>query len=107
MIDYSKVLSMPAYGVKREKKEEFFLQYLSELTLHHYERCKEYQRFLDLMGEGGKYENLEDIPFLPVRVFKDFELKSIDNDGIFKTMTSSGTTGQKTSRIVLDKREKP
>jgi phenylacetate-coenzyme A ligase PaaK-like adenylate-forming protein len=36
-------------------------------------------------------------------LFKDLTLKSIADSDIFKTMTSSGTTGQQVSRIYLDK----
>jgi phenylacetate-coenzyme A ligase PaaK-like adenylate-forming protein len=36
-------------------------------------------------------------------LFKEYELVSVDKSNIVKTMTSSGTTGQKVSRICLDK----
>ena len=45
----------------------------------------------------------EKLPFLPVRLFKEFELRSCEKDEIVKTMTSSGTTGQQVSRIFLDR----
>lgn len=103
MIDYNRVLSLSAYGVKNEEKEAFFLEYLSELTAYHREKCEEYSRFIDLIDGKKVYKSVEEIPFLPVRIFKNLELKSVADDEVFKTMTSSGTTGQKTSKIVLDK----
>src|SRR4029453_2819950 len=42
------------------------------------------------------------LPWLPVRLFKTHELKSIPDDQVFKVLTSSGTTGE-VSRIYLDK----
>ena len=42
-------------------------------------------------------------PFLPVRLFKHYTLKSIKESEIIKTMTSSGTSGQSVSQIFLDK----
>ncbi|CAM3456320.1 acyl-protein synthetase [Helicobacter labetoulli] len=42
-------------------------------------------------------------PFLPVRLFKHYALKSIEKSEIIKTMTSSGTSGQSVSQIFLDK----
>ena len=45
----------------------------------------------------------EDMPFLPVRIFKEFEMRSCTDDEIVKTLTSSGTTGQQVSRIFLDR----
>ena len=41
-----------------------------------------------------KNNNLSDIPFLPVRLFKDFDFISIKKREIFKTLLSSGTTSQ-------------
>ena len=46
---------------------------------------------------------LELIPFLPVRLFKEFELNSVPKEKIFKVLTSSGTTSQKVSKIILDR----
>ena len=39
---------------------------------------------------------------LPVSLFKELELRSIPEGEVFKTITSSGTTGQRVSRIFLD-----
>jgi len=47
---------------------------------------------------------VSDIPPLPVRLFKDYELLSCDRSEVAKTMTSSGTSGQAVSKIFLDKR---
>ena len=43
------------------------------------------------------------LPFLPVRLFKEYDLYSIDKSNIVKTMTSSGTSGQAVSKIYLSK----
>ena len=48
-------------------------------------------------------KNYIDIPYLPVRLFKELDLLSVAPENIVKTMTSSGTTGQKVSKIYLDK----
>jgi len=45
----------------------------------------------------------EEIPMLPVGLFKDMDLISIPGNKVFKTMTSSGTKGQTVSRIYLDR----
>ena len=45
----------------------------------------------------------EELPFLPVRIFKEFEMRSCSKEEVVKTMTSSGTTGQQVSRIFLDR----
>ena len=50
-------------------------------------------------------ENFEirNIPFIPVRLFKEHELLSVPRSSIIKTMRSSGTSGQIPSKIFLDK----
>ena len=40
---------------------------------------------------------------MPVRLFKELSLKSVPQEEVVKTMTSSGTTGQAVSRIYLDR----
>jgi len=60
---------------------------------------------LDAIGyDCRQKKNLSMIPFLPVRLFKMFDLYSIPKETIIKTMTSSGTSGQKVSKIYLDKK---
>ena len=46
----------------------------------------------------------EQQPMVPVRLFKEFELCSVDRSDVVKTMTSSGTAGQAVSKVFLDKR---
>ena len=78
------------------------LQDLNALTSHHTTQCKLYADFVDTMFSDRPAKTLADVPFLPVRAFKEFELKSIPDDDIYKVMRSSGTSG-KFSQIFLDK----
>lgn len=92
------------YELKREEKRCFLKKELMALTAYHREKCSEYAGFLEALGyEDNKVECVEDIPFFPVRMFKEFNLMSIDPKDVFKTMTSSGTTGQAVSKIYVDK----
>ncbi|MBE5923177.1 MAG: acyl-protein synthetase [Lachnospiraceae bacterium] len=98
------ILKHAPYEDDHVQKNKILSERLDFLTRHHYENCKEYQNFIDKLCGGLKtYENVEDIPFLPVGIFKRMELKSISDDEVFKIMTSSGTSGQQVSRIFLDK----
>lgn len=45
---------------------------------------------------------MADVPMMPVNAFKKYELRSIGEEKIFKILTSSGTSGQRTSKIYLD-----
>ena len=54
-------------------------------------------------ARGEPAVRCEDVPFLPVTVFKTHQLRSIAESDVFKVLTSSGTTGQVPSRIYLDR----
>ena len=84
------------------KKNTFFLNKIKELTKHHYTNSKEYKKILNFTNKKNNFKSLEDIPFLPVHLFKEYELMSISKNRIFKTLNSSGTSGQKKSKIYLD-----
>lgn len=103
-VEFNELLSRSPYEWNHEQKQSFLLERMNELTHTHYENCTEYRTLLDKL-HGGKteYQSLEDIPFLPVSLFKKLSLKSILDEMVFKTMTSSGTTGQQVSKIYLDK----
>ena len=77
---------------------------LVELTDYHQKNCKEYKDMLSSIDfDIEKVSDYTQIPFLPVRLFKELELKSVPKEEIVKTMTSSGTTGQAVSKIYLDR----
>lgn len=78
------------------------LNQLENLTRQHLEKCDEYRHFIQSIFPTWNSKRPENLPYLPVRAFKEFDLKSISEEQIFKVMTSSGTTGQP-SRIFLDK----
>ena len=104
MIDYNTVLSAHPYSMEKAEKNAFLTEHLSKLTLYHYLHCENYKKIIDTVGFDVNFINsYYDIPFLPVRIFKEFYLTSIPKDSIVKTMTSSGTTGQQVSKIYLDK----
>jgi phenylacetate-coenzyme A ligase PaaK-like adenylate-forming protein len=97
-------LNIPPYSLSRDEKRVFLTQHLSDLTRQHYEHCAEYKKILDAISfDVNNISDYSQIPFLPVRLFKEYELKSVLTESVVKTLTSSGTTGQKVSKIFLDK----
>lgn len=79
------------------------LDELNRLTNHHKKNCKLYKHYINTIFPNiKKIKKLEDIQWLPVRAFKNHELKSITDNKVFKIMQSSGTSGTK-SKIFLDK----
>jgi phenylacetate-coenzyme A ligase PaaK-like adenylate-forming protein len=101
---YDEILKIPPYSLDLREKEELLTRRLLELTRHHSDNCESYRRILDGFGvrldEASSYL---DIPFLPVALFKEMDLLSVDRSNVVKTMTSSGTTGQAVSKIYLDR----
>ena len=78
------------------------LDNLKALTKHHSDNCKIYRDYIfSLFPNYASATSLESLPWLPVRAFKEFDIKSISKDNVYKTMLSSGTTG-KPSIIHLD-----
>jgi phenylacetate-coenzyme A ligase PaaK-like adenylate-forming protein len=98
------LLGTAPFSMYDGEKRAYYSHALSALTLHHSKRCPEYRRIASLLGyrHGDKLE-MEDVPFIPVRLFKEYELRSVERGEIVKTMTSSGTTGQAVSKIYLDR----
>jgi phenylacetate-coenzyme A ligase PaaK-like adenylate-forming protein len=105
MIDYADLVKeYEPYTVSQEKKEKMLTENLLALTEYHMDKCELYYNMMRTVGfQADKVTNYKDIPFLPVRLFKELELKSITKDHVFKMMTSSGTSGQQVSRIYLDR----
>lgn len=92
------------YSLDRVAKEEFLNVTLLKLTLHHYSSCFPYKQMLDAKGfDIAKIKSYHDLPFLPTRLFKEMDLRSVEPEAVIKTMTSSGTSGQAVSRIYLDR----
>ncbi len=93
------------YSLKKIEKEHLLLRELKELTEMHRERCAGYGSYLDAVGYGpDQAKALYEIPFVPIRIFKELEMKSIPDEDVFKIMMSSGTGGQRQSKIYLDKK---
>ncbi len=103
-MDFEDILQTAPFSMEKSEKENILTKRLIELTRLHSENCSEYKKMLDAISfEENKVSSWKDLPFLPVRLFKDLSLKSIRDDEIVKTMTSSGTTGQAVSKIFLDR----
>ncbi len=95
MLDYEKILNIAPYSLPQLEKEARYALWMHELSNHHRALCPAYAQACAALGE--------DSPAIPVRMFKEFDLRSVESSAVVKTMTSSGTTGQTVSRIFLDR----
>ena len=85
------------------KNKNSFLDKIYELNNFHYKNSKKFRNILDVLFTKNKKKTLENLPFIPAKLFKEMELKSIIDKNIFKILLSSGTSGTKKSKIFLDK----
>ena len=92
------------FSFAKKEKNKLFNNLILDLNQFHYNNSKEYKKFINSLGlipsDTLDYTNL---PLLPINIFKYYDLYSVNKRQIIKTMTSSGTSGQKVSKINLDK----
>ena len=87
------------------KDSKAFLSKINKLSRHHYDNSLEYKKIINnVFSKKFLASKIEEVPFLPVNIFKHLELKSISKKDIFKVMRSSGTSSSSPSKIFLDKK---
>lgn len=94
MLDYDELFALDPYGLDAGQKKDLYDRWLPALEEHHRSLCEPYDRLCKVLGPN---------PALPVRLFKEYDLRSVSDTSVAKTMTSSGTTSQRKSRIFLDR----
>ncbi|OBX23118.1 MULTISPECIES: LuxE/PaaK family acyltransferase [Bizionia] len=81
--------------------EQTFKKQALEVFKYQFENNTVYRSFCDLLYKNpSDIHQVEDIPFLPIQFFKSHDVVSSTN-AIQKIFTSSGTTGQTTSRHLV------
>lgn len=101
---FENLFNSEPFSLSKSEKEAFFDVHLNELTELHYDKCVPYASILKAMDQKpGKPTPFRELPFLPVRLFKDNDFYSVAEDQLIKKMTSSGTSNQGVSKIHLDK----
>ena len=88
-----------------EDMDELFLQAMREIITWHYDRCDFYKNLLDREkfspDKLQSIDELSQIPFIHANFFKTHAVRSIPENEIEITLTSSGTMGQK-SQMFFD-----
>ena len=94
----------PQYAMTQAEKDAALTPILRTLCRDLSDRCPAYGRFLDAFGEAvDAWRSPADIPPLPVTMFKHFLLSAVGPEKVVRELHSSSTTGQRPSRIVIDK----
>lgn len=91
------------FGLAPGEKRAWLVARLKELTLHHRDRCAPYARIVESWTKrrGAEPDAPEDFPFIPVTIFKEYELRST-GDTVMRVRSSATTTGT-SSTIFVDK----
>ena len=91
------LLATPPYSLPAAEKRMLLLGALNEAYRHHFHACAAYRRYCERRGFGGErtFEDIADLPYLPVQAFKENAtlLRSVDAARITTRLNSSATTG--------------
>ena len=91
------------FSFSKEYRKKDYFDLIKKLTIHHYKKCSLYKKILNTLNYKFNFKNsLENIPMIPTRIFKNYDLMSVPKNKIIKTLTSSGTTNSRVSKIYLD-----
>ena len=103
-MSFQKLNKLETFGTTNLIKKNIFFKSIKDLSTFHSKNCLEYKTILKKLQISIKdIKKLEDLPMLPVQLFKFFDLLSIKKENVIKKLVSSGTSGQEPSKIYLDK----
>lgn len=92
------------YSWKKNKKHSLLIDCFNRLNNYHYKNCIKYKRIIDSVDPANKVKKkLDELPYLPVNIFKTNEFITGSKKNIFKTLHSSGTSGQDYTKIFLSR----
>jgi acyl-protein synthetase LuxE len=99
-----RLLAMPPYAQPPEERQASLLDALKEELDYASQRHSGYSNYIKHWpSDYRSATRVADLPYLPVRILKaNPPLSLVSNDEVKRTLTSSATTSQMPSRVVLD-----
>jgi len=98
------LLARPAFSLSADDRRDLVVPELARLCRWHRDRSAGYRRLAGGLGwDLDRIERIEDVPWLPVALFKSHLLASVADEEAWMELRSSGTSGGAVSRIVLDR----
>ncbi|WP_315115041.1 acyl-protein synthetase [uncultured Clostridium sp.] len=92
------------FEMEQEEKEKILIEIFKE-QLYNNRNNENIKAMYNKLGFDIKYLNrLEDIPYIPVNMFKTFDLFTCKEDEIVRILNSSATTTGTPSKIYIDKK---
>lgn len=98
------LLKQPPFGLDPKAKAAVLLPAVQEELVHHQQHCGPFARWCSKQGFDAQkgIGDLAQLPFLPVNIFKRLRLSSVAEERLVRELTSSATSSQIPSRVVLD-----
>jgi hypothetical protein len=98
------LLLQPPYGVDPQQRHSVLLALFKQELAYACERNPRFRNYVEQWPADFRVaDKISDLPYLPVGVFKtNPPLTLIGTDDVKRTLSSSATTGQVPSRVVLD-----
>ncbi len=93
--------SPAVYGLNKQEKKRFFEAVFLTLNQHHQNNSEPYNKLVKGFSPAFSMASVETTLPLSVSLFKQYKLRSVADEAIYKELNSSGTTGNP-SRIFLD-----
>lgn len=98
-----KLFLLDPYSLPQAAKSSHMLAGIKALTQFHLDNNMVYRNILNSIDyNANKVSTLCDFPSLPIRIFKEIELVTNPKNLSIRTLKSSGTSTQLTSKIFID-----
>jgi len=98
------LIGAPQYSIPQPEKEAAMLRIMRcQLKSMKDRNSHLHSMYTKLSSEPDKFDSLAAVPFIPVQMFKYFDLATCKKAEITRLLKSSATTGQQPSSVPLDK----
>jgi len=98
------LLSLPQYSLTCSEKSELMLPLIKEQLIKAYNFNPHiYSWFEKIKFDPQTFCKIDEIPFMPVQMFKLFDLGIVPKDKVQRILKSSSTTSHNPSNVPLDK----
>lgn len=92
------------FSITREEKEKILIEIFKEQLEKNRKNINIKAMYEKLNFHTENFHSLADIPYIPVNMFKKFDLYSCPKEDIVRVLNSSGTTTGSVSKIYIDKK---
>ena len=99
----SRIWEYGVYDLTESERESVLLPIIKEQLKGALKNSHIQSYFDKISVNPDEISSLDNVPWVPVTMFKEFNLATVPQEEIVKILRSSGTTGQQTSKIPLNK----